>query len=164
MPAAARFEHFRKDDMHPAKELAAWKANLHQYWPGVKFLSVKAQRILIAAKQASNAVPYDSEAEVVDTLRVGEPLQVTAAIDLGKLQPDDVTVELYLGTIDADESITNPEIIRMTPAGNNGAGVFEFVTTIKNNTSGRLGYTVRLLPRHNELDQPLSHGLILWAQ
>jgi len=30
--------------------------------------------------------------------------------------------------------------------------------------SGRMGHTVRILPRHEALDNPLKLGLMLWAK
>ena len=42
-------------------------------------------------------------------------------------------------------------------------GVHEFCGTIKLETSGRMGHTVRILPKHEDLGNPFHEGLILWA-
>jgi starch phosphorylase len=40
---------------------------------------------------------------------------------------------------------------------------FEFLGTIKSESSGRQGYTVRILPHHPDIDNPFKQGLVLWA-
>ena len=42
--------------------------------------------------------------------------------------------------------------------------VYEFVGTVKLVMSGRMGHTVRVLPKHSDLDNPLKLGLVLWAK
>ncbi|MGD0337255.1 MAG: alpha-glucan family phosphorylase [Bacteroidota bacterium] len=163
LPAYNRYIHFRSDEMQRAKELAAWKATLRDQWSSIKILNVKAQTIRRKAEQDERIETLDLEHVIGDPLKVGDPLQVTATLDLGKLTSADVTVELYQGVLDANESISEPQIISMKPTESKRGGVVEFTTTLSSEKSGRHGYTVRVLPRHSELDQPLRHGLILWA-
>jgi len=40
----------------------------------------------------------------------------------------------------------------------------EYLGTITMETSGRLGHTIRILPRHEDLDNPNQPGLIVWAE
>jgi hypothetical protein len=42
--------------------------------------------------------------------------------------------------------------------------VYEYVGVKALETSGRLGHTVRVLPRHEDLDNPYKLGLVVWAQ
>jgi starch phosphorylase len=163
LPAYNRFVHFRSDEMVKAKELAAWKAKLRQHWTSIKILGVKAQTVRRIGEQEERIETLDLDHIIGDPLRVGDPLQVTATIDLGKLTPEDVSVELYHGVLDANESITGPRIIPMRSTEATHDGIVDFIASIVSNASGRHGYTVRVLPRHSELDQPLRHGLILWA-
>ena len=163
IPAYRRFIEFRSGEMQKAKDLAAWKKSLYQHWSGIRILNVKAQTTRRIGDHDSRVETLDREHTVGDPLRVGDPLQVTATIDLGKLTPEDVSVELYHGGLDSNELIIQPQILSMNPAETKRDGVIDFSATITSETSGRHGYTVRVLPRHNELDQPLRHGLILWA-
>jgi starch phosphorylase len=149
--------------MQKAKELAAWKTTLYQNWSEIKILKVTAQTTRRSGNHEAHVETLDRDHIVGDPLRVGDPLQVTATLDLGKLTPEDVSVELYHGGLDSNELIIEPQIISMNSAETKRGGVVDFSATITSDASGRHGYTVRVLPRHNELDQPLRHGLILWA-
>ncbi len=40
--------------------------------------------------------------------------------------------------------------------------LYEFSGSIQAHTSGRHGYTVRVLPRNDDLDNPKKMGLIVW--
>jgi starch phosphorylase len=133
------------EDMARAKALAEWEAKLQQNWDQLRVVSVD-----------TDAPP--------DILQVGSQLEVSALIHLGELQPDDVTVELYHGPLDSRGEIAPAEVtpLRYVAAkeknGNclyRGAIPFRF--------SGRYGYTLRLLPHHEDLSDPHKPGLILWA-
>jgi starch phosphorylase len=51
----------------------------------------------------------------------------------------------------------------MQPTGQQENTRHEFVGEIPSQTSGRHGYTVRILPKHPDLGDPYKQGLILWA-
>ena len=78
--------------------------------------------------------------------RVGDHFEVTADIDLGKLNPEEVSVELYSGhmkAVDALEGIsTNP----MTVVQHLDAGNYRYGCQVPCRRSGRYGFTVRVMP------------------
>jgi len=82
---------------------------------------------------------------------------------LGTLTPQDVSVELYYGPLDPQRQIAAAETITMTCRESIGEGKYLLVGTLPCRMSGRHGYTLRLLPRHEELVSPFEPGLILWA-
>ena len=96
-------------------------------------------------------------------MKVGESLDVRAKIELGGLTPDDVSVELYHGTLDSNGEIVKPTVVPMSAAGKPKATLYDFAGTIKSDSSGRHGYTVRILPHHRDIDNPRKQGLVLWA-
>jgi starch phosphorylase len=51
----------------------------------------------------------------------------------------------------------------MNPTGQPSGSQYTFTCSIPLTTSGRQGYTVRVLPRHPDLDDPFKLGLILWV-
>jgi len=51
----------------------------------------------------------------------------------------------------------------MAPSGNRNGDVHEFSGTIEPGTSGRHGYTVRILPKNPDLITPHKEGLVLWT-
>jgi starch phosphorylase len=143
MPSLARYNLLTDNHLERAKTLATWKARVQSSWAGLKIVSVKA--------------------DAPQELKVGDTLTVRAWLDLGQLTPDDVAVELYQGQLDADGEILWPNSIAMTPSDQVQGTQHEFVGEIHFRTSGRHGYTMRILPRHPDLGDPYRQGLILWA-
>ncbi|HLX12819.1 MAG TPA: alpha-glucan family phosphorylase, partial [Bacteroidota bacterium] len=94
LPAHKRFTALSASKLKGAKALAAWKENLRANWAGIKILDVKA----------------DASAG----FKVGDTFTLHALIDLGKLSPEDVTVEMYFGELNAESDIGNPKIAPMT--------------------------------------------------
>jgi starch phosphorylase len=127
-----------------AKQLAAWKQNLRTNWNTIKILDVKIDKH--------------------DGFSVGDDCVVRAWLELGKLKSDDVAVEMFYGPIDAKGDIDSPKNSSMQFLKKTDQGLQEFVGTIKLETSGRIGHTVRVLPKHPDIDNPFREGLILWAQ
>jgi starch phosphorylase len=82
---------------------------------------------------------------------------------LAQLTPDDISVELFQGPLDARGDIVRPKIIPMTPSGITNGDVHEFTGAIECGTSGRHGYTVRVLPKNPDLVAPNKEGLVLWT-
>ena len=143
LPAAQRYRHLAEDGMARAKALAQWKSHLHEHWPEIQVDNV--------------------EAEVPAELKVGAELQVRAQVNLGALDPRDVTVQLYYGPLDTRGEIPKGEVISMKWVESNGDGSHVFVGAIPCRTSGRYGYALRILPHHEDLSNPYEPGLILWT-
>ena len=144
LPAAQRYRHLAEDEMARAKALAQWKSHLHEHWPEIRVDNV--------------------EAEVPAELRVGAELQVRTQVNLGALEPQDVTVQLYYGPLDTKGEISKGEVMAMKWVESNEDGSYVFVGAIPARTSGRYGYALRILPHHEDLNNPYEPGLILWAR
>ena len=143
LPAHERHLSLSDNKLQGAKSLAVWRSKVQRSWPAIKFLDIKSD-----GKQG---------------MKVGESLDVHAAIELGGLVPGDVSVEIYHGSLDSNGEIVNPLTVMMTTSGKAKGTQYEFDGTIKSETSGRHGYTIRILPRHKEIDNPLKQGLVIWA-
>jgi starch phosphorylase len=143
MPGAHRYVRLVKDGMARARALAEWKANLRRHWSQIRVVSV--------------------EANGASKIEVGTELTVQALVHLGALEPKDVTVELYHGPLDTKEQIDPGTATVMKFAEARGDGDYAFVGAIPCRVSGRYGYTLRVLPCHEDLSNPFEPRLILWA-
>jgi starch phosphorylase len=141
LPAARRFWHVMEQEAAHARALAAWKRRLHQNWPRIRLESVEAD---------------------AEELKVGDALHVRAKIHLGELTPEDVTVQLYQGIVDDKGDVPEGAPITMQ-AGDGKDGLYPFSGIIPCLKSGRFGYALRVLPRHQDLVHPFEPGLILWV-
>ena len=144
LPSCERFTRLEADSAAAARGLAAWMSLVQREWPQVRI----------------EAMEDGPAAEA----KVGDMIGVRARLRLGALNPADVTVELYLGTLNASGEIVTPATFPMHHAGSraNGEHVFE-AAGVPCCGSGLQGYTVRVLPHHPDLAVPFVPGLIAWA-
>jgi len=127
-----------------ARALAEWQRRVRNHWGEVKVESV----------EAAAAAPVS----------VGGAIRVRTRVRLGPLSPDEVAVQLYVGRIDADGEISDGSAVAMRPVGPPSNGVCEFeASDISCRTSGRHGYTVRVLPFHADRGAAALPGVIRWA-
>jgi starch phosphorylase len=143
LPALERHTLLTQDGAQHARALGAWEAHVRQGWGALRIVKVEAERL--------------------ENLKVGDTLVVCASLDLGNLTPDDINVQLYQGALDAGGNILWPQPVPMNPTGQPSGSQYTFTCSIPLTTSGRQGYTVRVLPRHPDLDDPFKLGLILWV-
>jgi starch phosphorylase len=144
-PSAERLLRLTGDQMKGAAELAAWRRKLQQTWGQLR---------------VENVVSEDGG----ETLRVGSELNVRARVHLGSLTPDDVEVQLFHGVLDSFGEIAHPHTAPMTTNGAPRAGsAWDYVGMIACTASGQYGFTVRVLPRHADLQNPFEPGLVCWG-
>jgi starch phosphorylase len=143
LPALRHTETLLNNKLERAIQLSKWKQNIRSQWNTLRILNVQLDK--------------------QDNLNVGDECTVHAWLDLGKLSPEDVSVELYFGPLDAKGDIINSKTVSMKFLEKAGDKGYEFCSTMKLETSGRIGHTVRVIPQHKDLPDPFREGLILWA-
>lgn len=143
LPAEKKYRTLFKQNQKRTKELTAWKAQLFNNWPNIRFISVK-----------ENGIRQHF---------VGSKIELEAKIFLGNLRPDDVNVEAYHGYVDADNEIVNGTVETMTHTEQNEDQIHTFSGNFSCLASGLYGYTVRITPKNECLTLPHETGLILWA-
>jgi len=143
VPAARRFRHLAQDDHARVKALVAWKNKIRAHWPEVKI------------EQVTNGQGKTS---------VGQPLPVTVTVRLGpNLTPDDVSVELYTGPVDADRKLHGAAVLPLKrQEGGGDGGVYTFGGSLPAGRSGQQGFTVRVVPDHPDAVLPEELPLITW--
>jgi starch phosphorylase len=142
-PASDRYFAMTANNYAPAKELSSWKRKVNENW-------------------------YDIKIEAVDVsepsqIMVGQTISVKARIDLNKLQPEDVQVELYQGSIDASGQIVNGIPVVMEHQGSDQQGISVYTSNILYSSSGLQGLSLRVLPKHKNVSSTFELGLMRWA-
>jgi glycogen phosphorylase len=144
VPSADRARRLLEHGARRADDIARWKQRVAHAWGQVRVESV-------------NTGPPPE-------LVAGTTFDMTAIVQLGDLSPDDVTVQLCIGRVDAYGTVSWTDIIAMQP-GSGDAGAWLFTANDACCTgSGVHGYTVRVLPTHDETGVLMAPGLIAWAQ
>jgi len=142
-PTSDRLRKLSSNQFEPARELAAWQTQLNERW-----YDMRIEEVNIAASS---------------DLKVNEPFQVTASVNLGQLTHEDVQVELYQGTVQVDGEMHSGIAIPMVYQGKDARGRSTYAVSLQYTISGLQGLSLRVLPQHRYLDSPLDPKLVLWA-
>ncbi|MDP5016228.1 glycosyltransferase family 1 protein [Anabaena sp. UHCC 0187] len=143
-PASDRYHNLTVDNYAPAKELAAWRAKLGEHWFNIKI--------------------KDIDVSAASDIEVNQTVAVKAKVDLATLKNDDVQVELYQGSIDANGDIVNAVPVIMDYQGQDPENSSVYTANITYTTSGLQGLSLRVLPRNQYLSSPYEPRLIAWAE
>src|SRR5579875_2976073 len=144
-PLAARTEHLRQGGYGTARSLTAWKAEVAEAWPAVKVVGVDGD---------TGMAPVD----------LGGTRVVTAEVTLGRLRPEDVTVQLLHGAVAVGDELTATEVVEMSLVGPpDDESHLQYRGEFTCDRAGRHGYTVRVIPRHADLMAPLELNCVAWA-
>jgi starch phosphorylase len=156
-PAAKQWKYLTAQAMSRVKAFADWKARIKGAWSNLAIKDVKAS---ISNGQLEENLKLEQA-----YLKVGSHLNVKARVTLGNIKPDEVAVELYYGPVDVWGNIVDGEPVRMDCTGSvDHNGDYWFDGSITCTASGRQGYAIRILPRHNDLIEPNELGLVLWEE
>jgi starch phosphorylase len=143
-PASDRYRIMTTDNYAPAKDLATWKARLFEHWYDMKILDIAVS--------------------AVADIQVNQSFSVKARVDLAALTPEDVQVELYKGQVDANGEIVHGIPVVMDYQGKDSQNCAVYTINISYSSSGLQGLSLRVVPKHDYLSNPLEMGLVLWAQ
>jgi glycogen phosphorylase len=94
--------------------------------------------------------------------KVGDMMQVEALVDLPDLDPRELKVQLYAGSINATGEIETPQVLSMTHTRQIAGNRHLFSGQLLCNSSGRHGFALRVLPGNDDMATPFEPGLIVW--
>jgi starch phosphorylase len=142
LPAAARAVDLRADGYAGARRLAAYRSRLADLWHQVHVDSVEADE------------------SVAD---LGVQREVSAVVALGELAADEVEVQLVCGHVGQSGELESAVTSSMQDAGPVDDRHRRFTGAAPLGIAGRMGVTVRVVPRHDLVDTPVEFGLVAWA-
>lgn len=142
LTAHRRHLRLQADNAARARNLAAWRARVEAAWPKLQ------------VKTVSNGL---------GEFKLGNEIPVSVTVFLDSLTPEEVSVQILSGRVDAHDEIKFPEITPMTPAGDEGSGCYRFQASLHTSKSGFFGYAVRILPHHPDAVTPFIPRLVTWA-
>ncbi|MCC7366749.1 MAG: alpha-glucan family phosphorylase [Dehalococcoidia bacterium] len=142
-PAAHSWGALRAGEGAAARELAAWLARVREHWHEIKVYAV--------------------EDDGSETSALAQEVNVTVQLHLGQLLPPDVHIDLVYGETSPSGDFQGDSIAPMTYESMGEDGICRYRATIAPETSGRVGYVVRVLPAHANLHNALDLNLVYWA-
>ncbi len=94
---------------------------------------------------------------------MGEPVRVSAVVQLGALAPEDVAVELYHGPTGGQHEIGRGRIVRMRSTERRSDGAWLYSGEIATHDSGDHAFAARVVPYNEAMSHPYETSLIRWA-
>jgi len=137
-----RHSRLQADNASRARNLAAWRARIEAAWPRLE------------VKNVSNDL---------GEVNLDNEIKICARVFLDALTPEDVSVQVLTGRVDARGEIISPEITAMESSENEGNGCYRFHASLRTAKSGFFGCAIRILPNHPDAVTPFMPLLITWA-
>jgi starch phosphorylase len=141
LPAELGSEEMKRDNYQAARKSALWKEKIRKNWTQVQFIEVLSE---------------NGEGHQVEDFH-----RVSVKIKIGRLSPDDLTVELYYGRLNEKREIMEGETLELEFSALEKDGIAIFQGQIPLKSSGRFGFRARALPNKNKMSgyHPVS---VLW--
>lgn len=145
VPTGERSVTMNENDHQAAQELWDWKVQVFTNWAQIRIEDVSTSK--------------------TGEVAVGDKLSVHAEVHLGPIDPDWVDVQVYYGPLTETGNIRNGLAQSMSINGDDAPreGVRKYRGEIPCGESGRYGFTVRVLPRHTNMQCQFVPGLITWG-
>ena len=142
--AADLYREMRRETKKTSEAFAAWKKNVQKTWKDLAIRDIHTQ-------------------DGSKGLRVGTGFEVEARISLGGLKPEDIRVDLYFGLLDAIGGLSNRLVEPMVYESGGKEDGYLYKGVIPCRQTGKLGFTIRILPKHPLLVHASDMGLVLWG-
>lgn len=94
---------------------------------------------------------------------LGQEREVVAEVHLGSLTTDDVAVELLHGPVVGGDEMSHTHVQRLDLDGFADDGAIRYRGRFACEQAGRYGYTVRVVPSHDDLAVPVEMNCVSWA-
>ena len=150
-PAHRRWQRLNQDSAQRSVALADWKSHIRNHWRGLRIEERTTERA--AAELGRQNGEFG----------VGESLSVQAVVHTGALSPHELAVQIYHGVLDEAGEIRNGNVVAMEYRGELADGACLFEGTLVLQQTGLHGWTLRVLPYHEDLQSPYELGLVTWV-
>jgi phosphorylase/glycogen(starch) synthase len=145
IPSAEREKELGADRYRLARELADWKLKIPMRFSSLRLLEVTVEGVH------------------GDAVMVNQPLNVTAILDPGKLDPEEILVELMIGRKDGGDFAGKPDCIPLKLIRRDESGNLIYTLDYRVRQNGPHCYGVRVLPFNPRLSSLHETGLVLWG-
>jgi len=142
LPSAIIWSKIQADGFSGVRNLSAWTDRVKAGWNQLRILETKT----------------DSRAGI----QAGETLKVEVTLQLGRLSPNDLSVDIYYGRVDSKAEFLDRSTLTLRDFTQKKDQTV-FRGEIPCQDVGRFGFRIRVLPSHPLLSNPYALGLILWG-
>ncbi|MDQ4064519.1 MAG: alpha-glucan family phosphorylase, partial [Actinomycetota bacterium] len=140
-PAGEQGRALSTNNYERARDLAQWKQRVREFWSDVQVVDVEGD---------------------LTEAGVGDERHVAATVRVGRLSTHDLSVQLAHGRVGANQELIEPHVTEMTPD-HCIDGTCTYRGTFTSDEAGLYGFAVRVVPRHDDLTNPMDLGLLTLA-
>ncbi len=141
VPAAETFLRLTESGLSRATAAREWRDRISSHWGQVRVVNVS------------------DSASVLNP--IGASIDIKAQVFLGPLSPDDVRVQAVVGKIGPNRELTHSAAHDLTLE-SSVEGLSNYRGSILAGIPGYQGYTVRVVPKHDDVSIPGELSLITW--
>ena len=140
-PALENFTRFTENNFKNTRDLSEYLKKLKLNWENIEIMKVWSENN--------------------KNLVVGDSFSVHVEVNLNIFTPKEVSVELFFGQISSKGEIIHAQRKEMDFT-NTRDRIAEYSTKLSCDETGRYGYSVRIIPKHELLVHPYIPGFIKW--
>ncbi|MBS1705981.1 MAG: alpha-glucan family phosphorylase [Armatimonadetes bacterium] len=144
MPSSTCFNKLQENSLAAGREAFEWRRRVLEAWKTVSIAKVSDD------SSRSNAL--------------GGKFEVSIDVALGALKPDDVRVQLLVGTVGTSRELHNLQHLDAVHDSEQGTGVHRFKVAVKLDRPGHLGYIARVMPKHANVRVETELALVSWQK
>ncbi|MEI2638242.1 MAG: alpha-glucan family phosphorylase [Microthrixaceae bacterium] len=141
VPAAQRDRELSENGFEAARELARFHERLNSTWHDVHVDSV------------------DTDESLAD---MNSTRTVIATVHPGSLSQDEIEVQLVVGSVGQSGELEMTEVLPMHSDGPVDGNHLRYRAKVSLSRPGRMGVTVRVVPCHPRVREPLEFGMVAW--
>lgn len=138
-PASSHFKLYLNDP-ESNRKFASWKDYMGQNWHTIKPLDIETY---------------------TDSVKITEPYEVRLKLHLGNIKPADIQVELYYGRLDHRSELLTRDACPMKLECQND-DTYIYKGNISSQDTGKYGFFIRILPKHQLLSNFTNLNLVHW--
>lgn len=143
LPAFEQWRNFSDNKQALARDIALWKEKVRRLWHKVRVEGI--------------------EASTAGEIPVRTRVQVQARIGVGEIPLDELSVMVYFGNLNAQDSIIDGEFAPLHPVEQVGTDLHRFSGEIECRSCGRQAFVIQVMPKHPHIGPLYEQGLILWV-
>lgn len=141
--AHQRFLSMQEDGFRALKDFALWQEEIRREFPALRIRDISF----------NNRQVY----------RINDRLEISAKVFLAGLEPQDVRVDVYHGSIAGEEELSSSSLTRLEKVEMDGKQNWLFSGTIDCLQTGNLGFRIRVTPDHPLMINPYEMNLVAWS-
>jgi starch phosphorylase len=143
LPSSIQWKEFYENGQSLTRNFAQWKEHIRRLWHMVRVEGI--------------------EASTSGEILVRTKVQVQARIGIGDIPLEELSVQVYFGILNSQDTIIDGDFAPLQPFEQVGTDLHRFSGEIECKSCGRQAFVIQVMPKHPQIGPVYETGLILWV-